>query len=29
MNYVDSLSLSTFMNITYKYVLIFIDCFIK
>ena len=29
MNYVDSLSLSIFMNITYKYVLIFIDHFIK
>ncbi len=29
MNYVDSLSLNTFMNITYKYVLIFIDYFIK
>ncbi len=29
MNYVDSLSLSIFMNITYKYVLVFIDCFIK
>ncbi len=28
-NYVDSLSLSTFMNITYKYVLIFVDHFIK
>ncbi len=29
MNYVDFLSLSIFMNITYKYVLIFIDYFIK
>ncbi len=29
MNYVDSLSLSIFMNITYKYVLIFIDHLIK
>ncbi len=29
MNYVDSLSLSIFMNITYKYVLVFIDYFIK
>ncbi len=29
MNYVDSLSLSIFMNITYKYVLIFVDYFIK
>ncbi len=29
MNYVDSLSLNIFMNITYKYVLVFIDCFIK
>ncbi len=29
MNYVNSLSLSIFMNITYKYVLIFIDCLIK
>ncbi len=29
MNYVDSLSLSIFMSITYKYVLIFIDHFIK
>ena len=29
MNYVDSLSLSIFMSITYKYVLIFIDYFIK
>ncbi len=29
MNYVNSLSLSIFMNITYKYVLIFIDHFIK
>jgi len=29
MNYIDSLSLSIFMNITYKYVLIFIDHFIK
>ncbi len=29
MNYVDSLLLSIFMNITYKYVLVFIDCFIK
>ncbi len=29
MNYVDSLSLSIFMSITYKYVLVFIDHFIK
>ncbi len=29
MNYVDSLLLSIFMNITYKYVLVFINCFIK
>ncbi len=29
MNYVDSLSLNIFMNITYKYVLVFIDHFIK
>ncbi len=29
MNYVNSLSLSIFMNITYKYVLIFIDHLIK
>ncbi len=29
MNYVDSLLLSIFMNITYKYILIFIDCLIK
>ena len=29
MNYVDSLSLSIFMNITYKYVLVFVDCLIK
>jgi len=29
MNYVNSLSLSIFMNITYKYVLVFIDHFIK
>ncbi len=29
MNYVDSLSLSIFMNITYKYVLVFIDHLIK
>ncbi len=29
MNYVDSLSLSIFMNIIYKYVLIFVDHFIK
>ncbi len=29
MNYVNSLSLSIFMNITYKYILIFIDHFIK
>ncbi len=28
-NYVDSLSLSIFMNITYKYVLVFIDYLIK
>ncbi len=29
MNYVNSLSFSIFMNITYKYVLVFIDHFIK
>ncbi len=29
MNYVNSLSLSIFMNITYKYVLVFVDHFIK
>ncbi len=29
MNYVDSLSLSIFMNITYRYVLVFIDRLIK
>ncbi len=29
MNYVNSLSLSIFMSITYKYVLVFVDCFIK
>jgi len=29
MNYVDSLLLNIFMNITYKYVLIFVDHFIK
>ncbi len=29
MNYVDSLSLSIFMNITYRYVLVFIDYLIK
>ncbi len=29
MNYVDSLSLSIFMNITYKYVLVFVDHLIK
>ncbi len=29
MNYVNSLSLSIFMNITYKYILIFVDCLIK
>ncbi len=29
MNYVNSLSLSIFMSIIYKYVLIFIDCLIK
>ncbi len=29
MNYVNSLSLNIFMSITYKYVLIFIDHFIK
>ena len=28
-NYVDSLSLSIFMSITYKYVLVFVDHFIK
>jgi len=29
MNYVNSLSLSIFINITYKYILIFIDHLIK
>jgi len=29
MNYVNSLSLSIFMNITYKYILVFVDHFIK
>ena len=29
MNYVDSLSSNTFINIIYQYVLIFIDCFTK
>ncbi len=29
MNYVDSLSLSIFMSITYKYVLVFVNCLIK
>ncbi len=29
MNYINSLSLSIFMSITYKYVLVFIDCLIK
>jgi hypothetical protein len=29
MNYVNSLSLSIFMNITYRYVLVFVDHFIK
>ncbi len=29
MNYVNSLSLSIFMSITYKYILVFIDHFIK
>ncbi len=29
MNYVNSLSLNIFMSITYKYVLVFINCFIK
>ncbi len=29
MNYVNSLSLNIFMSITYKYVLVFIDCLIK
>jgi len=29
MNYVDSLSLSIFMSITYRYVLVFVDCLIK
>ena len=29
MNYVDSLLLSIFMSITYKYVLVFVDHFIK
>ncbi len=29
MNYVDSLSLNIFMNITYKYVLVFVNHFIK
>jgi len=29
MNYVDFLMLNIFMNITYKYVLVFVDHFIK
>jgi len=29
MNYVDSLSLSIFMSITYKYILIFVNHLIK
>ena len=29
MNYVSSLSVSTFMSVTYCYVLIFINCLIK
>ncbi len=29
MNYVDSLSLNIFMNITYKYVLVFVNHLIK
>ncbi len=29
MNYVDSLLLNIFMSITYKYVLVFVDHFIK
>ncbi len=29
MNYVNSLLLSIFMNITYRYVLVFVDCLIK
>ncbi len=29
MNYINSLSFSIFMNITYKYILIFIDHLIK
>ncbi len=29
MNYVNSLSLNIFMNIIYRYVLVFINCFIK
>ena len=29
MNYVDSLSVSIFMSVTYYYVLVFIDCLVK
>ena len=29
MNYVDSLLISTFMSVTYCYVLVFIDCLTK
>ncbi len=29
MNYVNSLSLNIFMSITYRYVLVFVNCFIK
>ena len=29
MNYVDSLSVSIFMNVTYHYILIFVNCLIK
>ena len=29
MNYVDPLSVSTFMDVTYYYILIFIDCLTK
>ncbi len=29
MNYVDSLSLSIFMNVIYRYVLVFVDRLIK
>jgi len=29
MNYINSLSLNIFMNITYKYILVFVNHFIK